>query len=123
MDTPAAGLAPVGEPVEVPARGEPMLTASAEGAPSGPPAGTQGATADTAFDLPPDAGPRTMLATYNSGGITYFMYSDSSIEADMTGGRYRFASMDELRTFIETGKGGTLVTPAETPAATEAEKV
>jgi hypothetical protein len=123
-DSPGGVLAPHGEPVEVPSRVEPVSTAPAEGAPSGPPAtGTEGASAETAFDLPPDTGPRTMLATYNSGGITYFMYSDSSIEADMTGGRYRFASMDELRTFIETGKGGALVTPADAPAPAEAEKV
>lgn len=73
---------------------------------------------------PATDGPRTMLATYNSGGNTYFMYSDSSIEADMPGGRYRFTSMDELRGFIETGQGGTLVATAETPPVmSEAEKV
>lgn len=124
LDSPGPGLASGGEPVEIPARVEPVLPASAEGAPSEQPMdGTKGVPADGAFDLPPDTGPRTMLATYNSGGITYFMYSDSSIEADMTGGRYRFASMDELRTFIETGKGGALVTPANAPAAAEPENV
>jgi hypothetical protein len=62
---------------------------------------------------PATTGARRMLATYNSGGITYFMFSDGSIEADMTGGRFRFTSMDELRGYIETGKGGVLV---ESPA-------
>lgn len=67
-------------------------------------------------------GPRRMLATYNAGGITYFMYSDGSIEADLTAGRHRFGSMQELRHYIETGEGGTPVPASEaasepTPAA------
>jgi hypothetical protein len=55
----------------------------------------------------------SVVGTYASGGITYFMYSDDSIEADMEGGRYRFNSMEDLRHFLETGEGGTLLAPAD----------
>jgi hypothetical protein len=61
--------------------------------------------------------PRAVVGSYASGGITYFMYSDSSIEAEMEIGRYRFADMDALRNFIETGQGGeklpTEISPAQ----------
>ena len=49
---------------------------------------------------------RILLASYSTGGVGYFMYSDQSIEAEMAIGRYRFQSMDELRRFIETQEGG-----------------
>ncbi|GGH13744.1 hypothetical protein GCM10007036_12570 [Alsobacter metallidurans] len=58
------------------------------------------------------AGPPTVVATYTSGGVQYFMYSDGGIEAEMEKGRYRFASMSELRRFVETGEGGELIAPA-----------
>lgn len=119
----AAATAPIAGPhaeaihPEMPAAGQPSAE-TADAMPSATPEDTVPAAA------PPTDGPRTMLATYNSGGNTYFMYSDSSIEADMPGGRYRFSSMDELRGFIETGKGGTLVAAADAaPATAEAEKV
>ena len=54
---------------------------------------------------------RTLVATYTSGDNTYFMYSDGAIEADTPTGRFRFASMDELRGFVETGTGGVPVEP------------
>ena len=52
---------------------------------------------------------RILLASYSTGGVGYFMYSDQSIEAEMAIGRYRFNSMDELRRFIETQEGGVKV--------------
>ena len=52
---------------------------------------------------------RILLASYSTGGVGYFMYSDQSIEAEMAIGRYRFNSMDELRRFIETQVGGERV--------------
>jgi hypothetical protein len=66
----------------------------------------------------PPAAP-SMIGTYASGGITYFMFSDNSIEADMEGGRYQFHSMEDLRRFLETGEGGTLLAAADerTPVA------
>jgi hypothetical protein len=61
----------------------------------------------------------TVIGTYASGGITYFMFSDNSIEADMDGGRYRFHSMEELRRYLESGEGGTLLATLDerTPVA------
>jgi|GEM_PF-2084341 len=58
---------------------------------------------------PPQPKERLLLASYSTGGVGYFMYSDQSIEAEMAIGRYRFNSMDELRTFIETQVGGERV--------------
>ena len=58
---------------------------------------------------PPEPKERLLLASYSTGGVGYFMYSDQSIEAEMAIGRYRFNSMDELRTFIETQVGGERV--------------
>jgi hypothetical protein len=55
------------------------------------------------------AAERVLLASYSTGGVGYFMYSDQSIEAEMAIGRYRFNSMDELRRFIETQEGGVKV--------------
>ena len=52
---------------------------------------------------------RILLASYSTGGVGYFMYSDQSIEAEMAIGRYRFRTMDELRHFIETQTGGERV--------------
>jgi hypothetical protein len=49
---------------------------------------------------------RLLVASYTAGGVGYFMYSDQTIEAEMAIGRYRFASMDELRHFVETNEGG-----------------
>lgn len=53
--------------------------------------------------------PREMVGSYASGGVTYFMYGDHSIEAELPEGRFRFASMEELRTYLDTGAGGQLV--------------
>mgnify|MGYP006281012455 CR=1 FL=1 len=53
--------------------------------------------------------PRVLVASYSTGGVGYFMYSDQSIEAEMAIGRYRFQSMEELRQFIETHQGGVKV--------------
>jgi hypothetical protein len=55
---------------------------------------------------PSAGGARTMLTSYTSGDVTYFMYSDGSIEADFPDGRRRFGSVEELRHYIEAGEGG-----------------
>jgi hypothetical protein len=74
--------------------------------------------------LPPDTlapdtlAPETpqVIGTYASAGITYYMFSDDSIEAEMEQGRFRFENMDDLRQFLETGDGGLLVAAADEDA-------
>ena len=55
------------------------------------------------------AAPGDVVGTYASGGVTYFMYADQSIEAELPDGRRRFSSMEELRIYLDTGQGGTVV--------------
>lgn len=87
----------VDEPVSEPVRTAPS---KAESAPA--------LAADT---LHPTDGSqeRTVVGTYASGGVTYFMYGDHSIEAELPDGRHRFRSMEELRTYLDTGQGGEIV--------------
>lgn len=59
----------------------------------------------------PEAAPaepqREVVGKYASGGNTYVMYADGSIEAETPRGRFSFASLDELKTFIDAGGEGT----------------
>ena len=43
-----------------------------------------------------------MIGRYESDGTSYVMYADGAIEAQSEAGVYRFASMAELKAFIET---------------------
>ena len=61
-----------------------------------------------------------LVRTYASGGNTYLMYSDGSIEADMDDGRHRFPSMAALRHFVETGEGGERIAPTDQPSSAPA---
>lgn len=47
--------------------------------------------------------PPSVIGTYESGGNTYTMYSDGSIDAQTPDGDYHFASLDELKRFIAEG--------------------
>ena len=38
---------------------------------------------------------------YELQGVRYTLYEDGSIDAEAPNGRYRFASLDELRAFLE----------------------
>jgi len=58
-----------------------------------------------------------LVRTYASGGNTYLMYSDGSIEAEMDDGRHRFPSMAALRHFVETGEGGERIGPTDQPSS------
>ena len=49
------------------------------------------------------------VGTYSSGGNTYVMYADGSIDAQTPSGLYRFDSLEELKAFI--AGGGESVTP------------
>lgn len=57
--------------------------------------------------LPPPPSPRepevTVVGKYSSGGNSYVMFSDGSIQADTPSGRHRFASLDELKVFVASG--------------------
>lgn len=94
---PASGVAPANDP-------EPHVEpAVAEPAPEAAPAPL------------PTLEERELVATYNSGENTYFMYSDNAIEAETPQGRFRFGSMEELRVFVETGTGGMPLAPPPPP--------
>jgi hypothetical protein len=54
--------------------------------------------------------PPTVVGTYSSGGNTYVMYSDGSIQAQTPTGLFRFDTLDELKAFIAAG--GEAVPPA-----------
>ncbi len=71
---------------------------------------------DLAAGAGPDSTPH-LVRTYASGGNTYLMYSDGSIEAEMDDGRHRFPSMAALRHFVETGEGGERIGPTDQPSS------
>jgi hypothetical protein len=52
---------------------------------------------------PPLVPERSVIGTYESGGNTYTMYADGSIDANTPDGNYHFGSLDELKTFIAEG--------------------
>ena len=52
-------------------------------------------------EQPPAA---TLVRRYESGGVSYQLFSNGSIEAQTEGGFYKFSSLDELRAFIESKK-------------------
>ncbi|MCJ2092828.1 hypothetical protein MKK67_09985 [Methylobacterium sp. J-072] len=60
---------------------------------------------DAAPDPEPEAKPdtRTVVGRYASGGNTYVMFEDGSIEAETPQGRFTFASLDELKAFVDGG--------------------
>ena len=73
---------------------EPAAELPAEAEPAAPHAETTGATPD------PE---RHAVGSYASGANTYVMFSDGSIEADTPRGRFTFASLDELKSFVNAG--------------------
>ncbi|MGU3538755.1 hypothetical protein [Methylobacterium sp. A54F] len=51
----------------------------------------------------PEAPKLEVVGTYASGGNTYVMFSNGSIEAETPRGRFTFNSLDELKAFVEAG--------------------
>ena len=51
----------------------------------------------------PKLAARTVVGRYASGGNTYVMFEDGSIEAETPQGRFTFASLDELKAFVDGG--------------------
>lgn len=67
-----------------------------------PPAMAEPDTA--ASDAPAEpASPPMIVGRYASGGNSYSMFSDGSIEAETPNGRFRFNSLEELKEFIASG--------------------
>lgn len=61
------------------------------------------ADADAPHAAPPEEDALQVVGTYASGGNTYVMFSNGSIEADTPRGRFTFSSLDELKVFVESG--------------------
>ncbi|MHB2211253.1 hypothetical protein [Methylobacterium sp. CM6257] len=51
----------------------------------------------------PEPAARNVVGRYASGGNTYVMFEDGSIEAETPQGRFTFASLDELKAFVDGG--------------------
>ncbi|MCJ2011333.1 hypothetical protein [Methylobacterium sp. J-076] len=77
-----------------------------------PTPGADAVTGETALrsslDTAPEAAAapkseRTVVGRYSSGGNTYMMFDDGAIEADTPNGRFTFASLDELKAFVDGG--------------------
>ncbi|GJE50561.1 hypothetical protein GOFOIKOB_3610 [Methylobacterium tardum] len=58
---------------------------------------------DTVPEPDPKPETRTVVGRYASGGNTYVMFEDGSIEAETPRGRFTFASLDELKAFVDGG--------------------
>jgi hypothetical protein len=87
-------------------RGEPSrrLHSSDLGAPARPESATPAAEATEKFE--PEVAPAsedevTLLKSGEVDGMAYSLYSDGSIEARMPEGMMRFASIDELRAYLD----------------------
>ncbi|HXT05786.1 MAG TPA: hypothetical protein VN715_02475 [Roseiarcus sp.] len=52
----------------------------------------------------PQSGPH-VVGRYSAGGAQYVIYSDGAIEAETEEGGLRFASMDELKSYIANRQG------------------
>jgi hypothetical protein len=42
----------------------------------------------------------TLVGHYSAGGANYKIFSDGSIEAETEGGAFRFASMDDFKSYL-----------------------
>ncbi len=106
---PAPHETAVHEPVPPPAE-EPRLEPAQEVAPP-PPAPEPVAEAPAPPEPPHEDRPeeppgKTVIGTYDSGGNTYTMYADGTIDADTPAGRFHFASIEELKVFRNAGGEG-----------------
>ncbi len=70
--------------------------------PARPPAPEPVVEEDAAPEFAPP--PPVLVRRYESGGVAYQLFSDGSIEAQTESGMYKFASLEELRAFIESKK-------------------
>jgi hypothetical protein len=56
--------------------------------------------ADLEQALAAAAAPPTLVGHYSAGGANYKIFSDGSIEAETEGGAFRFASMDDFKSYL-----------------------
>ncbi len=100
----SAGAAPVPErPAPVPALEEPLPAPAHEAFPAEPAAAPAAFLSDTDLltEEPTPAEPSvTVLKSGTIGGMSYTLYSDGSIEADLPDGVLRFASLQDLRDHV-----------------------
>ena len=47
--------------------------------------------------------PPSLVGHYSAGGANYKIFSDGSIEAETAGGAFRFASMDDFKSYLASG--------------------
>ncbi len=62
---------------------------------------------ETALETP--EAPPTLIGRYSSGGASYMIFADGSIEAETTEGTFRFASMGDFKRYIaerDSGRAG-----------------
>lgn len=101
-DAPPAPAAVPPSPPREAAPEEPLgLRSSVVDEPEPAPAPAQPAEADPAASTA--KGGLAVVGKYASGGNTYVMYSNGSIEADTPRGQFTFDSLDELKAFVEAG--------------------
>ena len=87
---------------------QPEVYEPEHGATASEPAVSAPVEAPSHEDTPPARGSVREQATsavigrYESEGTSYVMYADGSIDAQSAAGVYRFASMAELKAFIES---------------------
>jgi len=79
------------EPPELALTEAPVEEGVVAGAPS---------VADLEQALAAAAAPPTLVGHYSAGGANYKIFSDGSIEAETEGGAFRFASMDEFKSYL-----------------------
>jgi len=97
-EAPAVEAPPVDVHADAEELAEPALmteTTVEEGAAAGAPS-----VADLEQALAAAASPPTLVGHYSAGGANYKIFSDGSIEAETEGGAYRFASMDEFKSYL-----------------------
>jgi hypothetical protein len=59
-------------------------------------------TVETALETP--QAPPSLVGSYSSGGANYRIFADGSIEAELSEGTLKFASMDEFRDYLAEKK-------------------
>lgn len=100
----SAGAAPVPErPAPAPAIEEPLPAPAPEAFPTEPAAAPSAflSDADLLTEEPAPVPPSvTVLKSGTIGGMSYTLYSDGSIEADLPDGVLRFASLQDLRDHV-----------------------